>query len=58
MTKTYKFSVRTNKVGSDCSDNVDIELPDDASPEEIEEIVEAEFRTWVWENIDSYFEEV
>ena len=49
--KTFKGSISTNKVGSDCS--FEFEVEDSASQEEIEEAA----REAAFENVEWYFEE-
>lgn len=55
--KTIKldFAVGTTYAGSEVKELVEIEVEDGLNKEEIEKIIEEEFETWVWENVDSYW---
>lgn len=54
-----KFNVSTDKVGSKISEVIEIE--DDLSnltAEEKEAIIEEYFNEWIWNNIDTWWEEI
>jgi hypothetical protein len=56
----YKFTVRTNRVGSNVSATMDI--PDDEleniSEEEKEKILGDYLNDWVWDHIEAWYEPV
>ena len=55
MSKTIKvdFYVGTKYVGSEVEETVEIEIEEDMTEREINDVVDEEFQTWVWENIDA-----
>jgi hypothetical protein len=58
MIKKYKFYASTGYVGCEREETVEIEIDDDATQKEIEEVVEEEFKEWMCSNIDSGYCEV
>lgn len=48
----FKVSVSTMYVGSLVSDEISVNVPEDATEDEIEEIVGEEAKEWLWENIN------
>lgn len=44
--------VSTNKFGSETRDVIEIEIPENATPNEIEQIKEDAAREWMYENIE------
>lgn len=56
----FRFTVGTNLVGSDVSDEVEIDDEDLAGREgeEREKVILEVFEQWVWENIDAGWDEV
>jgi len=48
-----KFHVGTTYNGSDVRETVEIEIEDGMTKEQVEETINEEFQTWVWENINA-----
>lgn len=57
MVRKFEFSVSTRYVGSEVEETIEIEIPDDATENEIEEIVQQRYDDWLWNNIDTNWEE-
>lgn len=57
MKKTLKVIVHvsTNRVGSEVSDEIEVEVDDNATPDEIEDAVEFEAKEWMWNNVEFGF---
>ena len=57
MSKIIKieYSVGTTYNGSDVKEIVELEIEDGLNEEDINKLIEEDFETWVWENIDSYW---
>lgn len=60
ITKTYKFLVSTNYVRSDVSEEVEIEFTEEEYNDEKkrEKIIEEQYEEWLWQNIETSWEEV
>lgn len=60
MSKIIKVEVvvRTNKVGSDCKDILDLEVEGDETEEELEKMMEEISLEWMWEHLDFFYKEV
>lgn len=58
MIKKYKFSVGTRYIKSDWTEEVELEFDDNATEEEIEKEVNEVFEEWVWENAETYWNEI
>ncbi len=58
--KTYSFSVKTNYVGSDVIEDVNIEFTEEEynNEEKREKIIEKVFDEWLWDNIETNWEEI
>lgn len=53
MKKLNMFiSVSTSKVGSQTDDEIEVEYPENATEEELAEIMRSEAVEWVWNNIE------
>lgn len=46
------ISVSTSKVGSQTDDEIEVEYPENATEEELAEIMRSEAVEWVWNNIE------
>lgn len=57
MKKTYTFTVGTNYVGCDYSEEMEFEFEDDVTQEAIDEFLQEELEMWMWNHIELYFEE-
>lgn len=50
-----QFTVRTNKSGSDCVDELEVEVPENACEKEVEERVQIVYEEWMQNNIDGFW---
>jgi hypothetical protein len=55
MTRKYKFTIATNRIGSEVSDEVELEFDDDSTEAEIEKQVNEIYVEWLCENNQGYF---
>jgi hypothetical protein len=55
----FTFTVATNKVGSDVSRIVEVDDEDleGRTPAEREEVIKQYFEDWIWNNIDTSWQE-
>ncbi len=58
ITKKYHFSISTNKIGSETSDEVELQFDDDLTDEEIEKQVTEIYTGWLFENNYGGFNEI
>lgn len=58
ITKKYYFSISTNKIGSETSDEVELQFDDDLTDEEIEKQVTEIYTGWLFENNYGGFNEI
>ena len=58
MVKKYLFSISTNIVGSEEKEQIELELPDDCTEQEIEELGVEEYLEWLHEKNRGGFEEI
>ena len=47
------YYVSTRYVGSDMQETVTLEVPEDATEDEIENIIQSDFEEWVWNSINA-----
>lgn len=47
------YYVSTRYVGSDIEEDVEIEVPKEATKEEIEDLIQIDFEEWVWNTISA-----
>lgn len=52
MVKEYRFTLSIGIANARQEEAFPVELPDDATEEQIAAIVDDEWRTWAWEHID------
>ena len=60
MKKKYEFYAATRYIGSDIKEVIEIEFDDyeDMTPEDIEKEVNEYFNEWLFQNIESGWEEI
>lgn len=58
MIVKIKLFVGTRYLGSDVTEEIEVEYPDNATEKEIEEIKEKEFQDWLWDNINCGWEDI
>ena len=56
MIITVEFGVSTGYQGCDNSETMQIELDDKKTQEEIDNIIQEYYDTWLFENIETYWE--
>ena len=56
--KKFKFNISTNKYGSDCEDEIEIQFDDDETEEEIENQVNQIYQDWLNEKNQGFWIEI
>lgn len=58
MTKKFLFTLNIGLAGASQEDEVDVDIPDEASEEEADELIHEAWKDWAWNYIDGGTREI